>query len=74
METKDTAMTDRVSYRETLVTPETPLRCDRCGSPATVAEVEARPLVMCGGGCYMGPRWQTLDELPYHPKADQVYP
>lgn len=73
-------MTDRhatsnreAKYRETLVTPDTPLRCDRCGGEMTVAEVEAAPFT-CPGGCFMGPRWQTLDGLPYQPKSTQVYP
>lgn len=56
------------------VTSETPLRCDRCSKESTVGEVEARPLVSCPSDCYMGPRWQTLDGVPYYPEVDQAYP
>ncbi len=50
-----------------LVTPKTPLRCDRCGGEWTVAQAEARPY-SCPNDCWMGPRWQTLDGVPYFPK------
>jgi hypothetical protein len=53
------------------VTPDTPLRCDRCAGEWTVAQAEARPY-SCPNDCYMGPRWQTLDGLPYFPKATET--
>ena len=53
------------------VTPQTPLRCDRCGGEWTVAQAEANPYT-CPHDCWMGPRWMTLDGVRYHVKAALV--